>query len=812
MNADLDGVPGPVLPRISSARYFAGWFSFLRRCHGRYGDVFRLHLPVWGPVVVIADPDAVRALHVEKDLAVTHVARAAIVRELFDGQPLGILDGREHLLRRRAVLPLLSGEGLRAWEEPIAEVVREHVERLQPAVRTRMGDWAPSLTTAVTARLLLGIEDAGTARRFEHLLRAHVAAWTAVAFLPASLRSTRGPGPWRRFLTARRELRALFLERIEALRGGDPRTSVAAALDAAVRRDGGRVSTRQLYSEVLELALAGSHTTGLALAWSLDCLLHEPTVRDRFQATPDDDELADAIVQETLRVCPIVDAGPRRITRAIELSGHRVAPERAVYPSAYLVHHRADLYERPDEFRPSRFLDARPTTYGWLPFGGGAHRMPRARARSTGAADRAPRVVHALARDPADGGGRATTALELLLGPRRRRSGHRHRPVGMSTHAAQRITIATPWVYCPIPSAIHPRVDRLEQRGVEWMRRFGFCDERVAQRRVVGSRAAEFAARMAPDAPDEMLQLATDWSYLMFVFDDQCDAERERPDARSILDFAVRMLRTLEAPSAALVDAHPIGPAFTELARRAHALATPTQLVRCAEAHRQWVLGLAWEMATRRQHWSLDLNDYVMMRLYGCAGPPVTALIALMSDGEVPGAELDQPRVRALTELSWIIAASDNDLVSYGKELWSVNNAQASPGERPLNLLEVLMRSRGCELAEALRIAVNLRNDFMTLFVALREETAGVMSRPLQQYLANLGHLIRGNYDWSLTSERYRDPDGASPNAVEFSGGVDAVSDAPVRRMRLPAISWWWDQLARPPARTSTYPASVVTA
>jgi cytochrome P450 len=39
-----------------------------------------------------------------------------------------------------------------------------------------------------------------------------------------------------------------------------------------------------------------------------------------------------------------------------------------------LIHGRADLYPDPHAFRPERFLESRPETYGWLPFGGGIRR------------------------------------------------------------------------------------------------------------------------------------------------------------------------------------------------------------------------------------------------------------------------------------------------------------------------------------------------------------------------------------------------------------------------------------------------------
>jgi cytochrome P450 len=55
--------------------------------------------------------------------------------------------------------------------------------------------------------------------------------------------------------------------------------------------------------------------------------------------------------------------------------GGRELPEGAtVGPCAVLVHQREDLYPEPHAFRPERFLGTNPSTYGWLPFGGGVRR------------------------------------------------------------------------------------------------------------------------------------------------------------------------------------------------------------------------------------------------------------------------------------------------------------------------------------------------------------------------------------------------------------------------------------------------------
>jgi cytochrome P450 len=45
-----------------------------------------------------------------------------------------------------------------------------------------------------------------------------------------------------------------------------------------------------------------------------------------------------------------------------------------VTPAIWLAHTRAQEYPEPYAFRPERFLDRPPSTYTWLPFGGGVRR------------------------------------------------------------------------------------------------------------------------------------------------------------------------------------------------------------------------------------------------------------------------------------------------------------------------------------------------------------------------------------------------------------------------------------------------------
>jgi cytochrome P450 len=58
----------------------------------------------------------------------------------------------------------------------------------------------------------------------------------------------------------------------------------------------------------------------------------------------------------------------------MEVGGQPLPAGAWIAPCAYLIHRRADLYPEPLRFEPERFLERKPGTYTWMPFGGGVRR------------------------------------------------------------------------------------------------------------------------------------------------------------------------------------------------------------------------------------------------------------------------------------------------------------------------------------------------------------------------------------------------------------------------------------------------------
>jgi hypothetical protein len=361
--------------------------------------------------------------------------------------------------------------------------------------------------------------------------------------------------------------------------------------------------------------------------------------------------------------------------------------------------------------------------------------------------------------------------------------------------AAFTVEHVVPPVHCPIAPALHPEVEILETRALQWMTSCDFGTDPVERKLVAETNSAEFFARITPSGRLEPMQAAVDWCYLMFVFDDRwTETSSSAAACAEFVAFASLLLRIIETPGTDLRIEHPVVEPARDVATRLRRHATDTQWVRWVEAHRAWFNGVAWSLALEGRGVMPDLDTYVAMRLHSCAGPAVTAFIEIVNGEEIPAAEFDAPAVRALTEMTWAIAAWDNDLVSHGKEVWLLERERGHAATRPVNLVEVLALRDGSSIEAATAAAVAMRDRVMCRFLRLASEAGPRLSAPTRRYVDDLGHLIRGNFEWSLTTARYRDPDGRSPDAVGVTSGfAPEPADASPEPLSLPSIAWWWE-------------------
>jgi cytochrome P450 len=347
--------------------------------HKRYGDVFTAKFLVFGTGVYVADPAAIRDL-MTGDQSDLHAGEAnAPLAGVLGEHSVLVLDGPEHMRQRKLLLPPFQGSAVNAFREVIRDVAEREVARWRPGEEIVMRDRMRALTFEVICRAVFGVTEPERVERLRAALLAVIDSG-ATFLLPGPLRWDLGP--WSPAGRMKRRLAVadrLIYEEIERRRGEtdlDERTDVLSLLMRARDEDGQPMSDVELRDELMTMLGAGHETTATGLAFAFDLLLHSPPALERLKTDLDagDDAYLDAVVTETLRVRPVIDASERTLQKPRTIGGCDLPAGIRVYPAILLVHRREDLYPQADRFRPERFLDGGAESYAWLPFGGGIRR------------------------------------------------------------------------------------------------------------------------------------------------------------------------------------------------------------------------------------------------------------------------------------------------------------------------------------------------------------------------------------------------------------------------------------------------------
>ena len=369
--------PGPRRPVVlQTARYIFDPRGLFESAWRTFGDVFTMRVlsETW---VVLAHPEAVREVfaHGPDDLD-SGVANLAL-RPLLGTRNVLLLDGAEHLRRKKLVLPPFHGERMRAYEGLIRDATRREIAAWP------VGSPAPTLplmqaiTFRVVLRAVFGVAEGPRLRRLAATLRSFLTWTTAVrrgliyAFLgPDRLMGL--PSFRRQFEELDRELLAEIADRRRAQDIAE-RDDILSLLLQARDEQGTPLSDRELRDELVTLLVAGHETTAAALSWALLELARDPEAQARL--ADGEEGLAEAAVTETLRLHPPVPIGAlRRLRRPMTIAGWDLPAGATVAPCTLLVHRRPDVYPDPTAWRVDRFLGTRPPAGAWFPFGGGVRR------------------------------------------------------------------------------------------------------------------------------------------------------------------------------------------------------------------------------------------------------------------------------------------------------------------------------------------------------------------------------------------------------------------------------------------------------
>jgi cytochrome P450 len=355
--------------------------AFMAENRKRYGDAFGVNfLGFTKPMYLLSDPAAIRALYTERSHGLPP-GRNLILEPILGSQSVLLLEGADHLARRKLMLPAFHGERMRAYEDTVRSATNTEIDSWpldsEFAIHPRM----QAITLEVILRAVFGVNEGprldGLRTRLATVLQETASPRAQLVGL--ATRRFNDRGPWARFEAQLREVDELMFAEIAEHRLRDDlaeRSDILSMLMTAEFEDGTSMTDKELRDQLMTLLLAGHETTATALAWTFDLLLRHPralTKLKRSLAAGEDDYLK-ATISESLRLRPVVPLAGRRLAEPLVAGDLELPAGTDVTPAIWLIHTRADLYPEPLAFRPERFLGGKPDSYAWAPYGGGVRR------------------------------------------------------------------------------------------------------------------------------------------------------------------------------------------------------------------------------------------------------------------------------------------------------------------------------------------------------------------------------------------------------------------------------------------------------
>lgn len=368
--------PGSRAPSIVQT---IGWWSrtptYLARLRRRYGARFTMRLLGQPPFVVLTDPADLRELFTAPPDVLHPGDGARLLEPVVGPNSVILLDEGPHLEQRKLLLPAFHGDRMQRLVGLMEELTEREVSSWPVGEPFAVHPRLQRLTLEIILRAVFGLDEGPRLERLRHLLTAILEfGESPVSLIPAAQRLLRGRGKFGRFERDRAQVDEELFALIHERRAEESeRDDILAMLLAAEHADGTSMTDAEIRDELITALVAGHETTASSLAFAFEQLARAPHVQERLASG--DDAYLEATINEVLRRRPVLpNPEPRLVMKPIEIGGWTYPPGVVLIGSAQLIHHDPAIYPDPYAFRPERFLDTKPGTYTWIPFGGGRRR------------------------------------------------------------------------------------------------------------------------------------------------------------------------------------------------------------------------------------------------------------------------------------------------------------------------------------------------------------------------------------------------------------------------------------------------------
>lgn len=350
--------------------FLASPFDFVERRVRAHGSVFRTHL-LGKPTVFLVGGETAAVFSDEKT-CLRDGSMPEHVQQLFNGRSLPLLDGGEHLTRKRQVLAAL-----------VPEAFGDYLADMQLLIESTLGGFAGKgaiiaipelkrLAIAVIAKNMVGLESGPD---LDALLESYQTLLGGFTGLPIALPGT----AYKKALTARDRIFEI-LRRAVAEHEKTPHADGLSRMLAHRDENGAAIDAAAAAMELHHVFVAG-YIVYAQLASVLVELDRDPKLRAELRAEVVEQAASGSltlrqigsmrklgrVVQEIKRFTPVVPIAFGRARSTFEVGGYTIPGGTMLYWSPFAHNQDEKVFESPRTFDPERYTDAR-AEHGKHPF------------------------------------------------------------------------------------------------------------------------------------------------------------------------------------------------------------------------------------------------------------------------------------------------------------------------------------------------------------------------------------------------------------------------------------------------------------
>jgi cytochrome P450 len=365
--------------------------DFINPRMAKYGQVFKTHI-LFSSIVFLGPPEGNKFLFSNENKLV-QASWPSSINKLFGRGSIAVKIGEEHKQGRQILSSFFSPIGLQSFVPRMHETTRAHFEQFwEKKDEITAGTLLKKITLSLAIDLFMSIKEGPESHALAHDMNTYLAGFYALPldFLGTTYHKAR--------LAREKMLHTLDIiihQKRKDMEEGkiSPRQDLLSILISTLDDQGHLATNEEIKDNILVLLFGGHDTTSSTLALVLKYLFLNPhclqeVIKEQKKIVMEkvgdllcwDDtrkmKYTWQVIQETMRIQPILHFAPRETLKEIEYGGFTIPKGWKVAWSGPRSHLSPQFFPNPERFDPSRFegIGLQPFTY--VPFGGGPQMCP----------------------------------------------------------------------------------------------------------------------------------------------------------------------------------------------------------------------------------------------------------------------------------------------------------------------------------------------------------------------------------------------------------------------------------------------------